>query len=102
MSDLLKLKHLSILPQKIVQEILVVGHLGHQVGIANLFSGYAIKSLGSRNYLGQASKLETHIQCFSLIIAFVQGFPFKKKFRGHCDPQVVDFGGHFQFERVTF
>ena len=30
-----------------------------------------------------------------------QGFPFKKIFRGHCDPQVVDFGGHFQFERVT-
>ena len=21
---------------------------------------------------------------------------------GHCDPQVVDFGGHFQFERVTY
>ena len=31
-----------------------------------------------------------------------QGFPFKKIFRGHCDPQVVDFGGHFQFERVTY
>ena len=29
-------------------------------------------------------------------------FPFKKIFRGHCDPQVVDFGGHFQFERVTY
>ena len=32
----------------------------------------------------------------------IQGFPFKKIFRGHCDPQVVDFGGHFQFERVTY
>ena len=31
-----------------------------------------------------------------------QGFPYKKNFRGHCDPQVVDFGGHFQFERVTY
>ena len=31
-----------------------------------------------------------------------QGFPFKKIFRGHCDPQVVDLGGHFQFERVTY
>ena len=28
-------------------------------------------------------------------------FP-SKKIRGHCDPQVVDFGGHFQFERVTY
>ena len=33
---------------------------------------------------------------------YCQGFPFKKIFRGHCDPRVVDFGGHFQFERVTY
>ena len=36
------------------------------------------------------------------VFFFSQGFPFKKIFRGHCDPQVVDFGGHFQFERVTY
>ena len=35
-------------------------------------------------------------------VSRIQGFPFKKIFRGHCDPQVVDFGGHFQFERVTY
>ena len=40
---------------------------------------------------------------FSVSISYTdQGFPFKKIFRGHCDPQVVDFGGHFQFERVTY
>ena len=45
----------------------------------------------------RSSKLS--VRRFSLMI---QGFPFKKIFRGHCDPQVVDFGGHFQFERVTY
>ena len=42
-----------------------------------------------------------HPNSVSQIISF-QGFPFKTIFRGHCDPQVVDFGGHFQFERVTY
>ena len=36
-----------------------------------------------------------------LYTSTLQGFPFNKIFTGHCDPQVVDFGGHFQFERVT-
>ena len=46
---------------------------------------------------GVASRSDnSHFQCVvSMIGIGYQGFPFKKNFRGHCDPQVVDFGGSF-------
>ena len=46
--------------------------------------------------------INNHALLKNQVLWEAQGFPFKKIFRGHCDPQVVDFGGHFQFERVTY
>ena len=50
----------------------------------------------------QPVRTRSLIRAFAGPLSILQGFPFKKKFRGHCDPQVVDFGDHFQFERVTY
>ena len=50
----------------------------------------------------QALEIMENLENHNKVACMEQGFLFKKIFRGHCDPQVVDFGGHFQFERVTY
>ena len=54
-------------------------------------------------HICQTTIVEKHLRRYYVRMnSMSQGFPFKKIFRGHCDSQVVDFGGHFQFERVTY